>query len=181
MVGYFHTCHQQMYGANVAPTRIWKLWRMWEWGTDEGRVTWGKRREENVKSAKGNKCSQYKSPAVIISSSLPICHVFFILSCLGMFWVHVMHARGIEGYVAYYLACLCEVTSAKHVWMSLEKICMGQMGRLRKKSQQYVLHSFPLAELTFTGSKYVHFPACIASSLVSHLIPDNSLMLSIRT
>jgi len=43
------------------------------------------------------------------------------------------HARGIEGYVAYYLACLCEVTSAKHVWMSLEKICMGQMGRLEGK------------------------------------------------
>ncbi len=43
------------------------------------------------------------------------------------------HARGIEGYVAYDLACICEVRSAKHAWVSLEKIWMGQMGRLEEK------------------------------------------------
>jgi hypothetical protein len=48
------------------------------------------------------------------------------------------HTRGIKGYVTYYLACLCEfttgkhailyeITSAKHAWVSLEKIWMGQM------------------------------------------------------
>jgi hypothetical protein len=43
------------------------------------------------------------------------------------------HARGIEGYVAYYLACICEVRSAKHAWVSLGIIWMGQMGRLEEK------------------------------------------------
>jgi hypothetical protein len=33
---------------------------------------------ENIKEAKGNECSQYKSAAAIFSSSLPICliHIF---------------------------------------------------------------------------------------------------------
>jgi hypothetical protein len=33
---------------------------------------------ENIKQAKGNECSQYKSTAAIFSSSLPICpiHIF---------------------------------------------------------------------------------------------------------
>ncbi len=54
------------------------------------------------------------------------------------------HTRCIKGYVTYYLGMLCEVTSAKHVllyevksakhaWVSLEKIWMGQMGRLDEK------------------------------------------------
>jgi hypothetical protein len=34
---------------------------------------------ENIKQAKGNECSQYKSTAAIFSSSLPICpHPYFL-------------------------------------------------------------------------------------------------------
>jgi hypothetical protein len=34
-------------------------------------------RPENIKQAKRNECSQYKSTAAIFSSSLPICPVYF--------------------------------------------------------------------------------------------------------
>jgi hypothetical protein len=34
---------------------------------------------ENIKQAKGNECSQYKSTPAIFSSSLPICHAYFHL------------------------------------------------------------------------------------------------------
>ncbi len=34
---------------------------------------------ENIKQAKGNECSQYKSTAAIFSSSLPICPAYFHL------------------------------------------------------------------------------------------------------
>jgi hypothetical protein len=53
------------------------------------------------------------------------------------------HTRDLKRYVAYYFGMLCEVTSAKHsilyavtsakhAWVSLEKIWMGQMGRLEE-------------------------------------------------
>jgi hypothetical protein len=62
------------------------------------------------------------------------------------------HTRGIKGYVTYYLACyvrlkvqnmpyvLYEVASAKHAWMSLEKIWMEQMGRLEEKIAVVLLY-----------------------------------------
>jgi hypothetical protein len=39
---------------------------------------------------------------------------------------------------------LCEVTSAKHAWVSLEKIWMGQLGRLEEKNRSniFVLSAF---------------------------------------
>jgi len=43
-------------------------------------------------------------------------------------------------------AMLCEVITAKHAWVSLEKIWMGQMGRLEEKIATILLsglHSFP--------------------------------------
>ncbi len=51
-------------------------------------------------------------------------------------------------------AILDEVVSAKHAWVSLEKIWMGQMGRLEGKIAAlllYCLHSFPLDCLIFSG------------------------------
>jgi hypothetical protein len=50
-------------------------------------------------------------------------------------------------------AVLYEVTSAKHACLSLEKIWMGQMGRLEEKiagALLYQLHSFLLACLIFS-------------------------------
>jgi hypothetical protein len=41
---------------------------------------------ENIKQAKGNECSHYKSAWFL-----------FTLSCLGMFWVHVMHVMNTLG------------------------------------------------------------------------------------
>jgi hypothetical protein len=35
---------------------------------------------ENIKQAKGNECSQYKSAAAIFSSSLPICPIYIFSS-----------------------------------------------------------------------------------------------------
>jgi hypothetical protein len=37
-------------------------------------------------------------------------------------------------------AVLHEVTSAKHAWVSLEKICMGQVGRLEEKIAPALLY-----------------------------------------
>jgi hypothetical protein len=66
---------------------------------------------ENIKQAKGNECSQYKSTAAIVSSSLPICpiHIF---------------------------------SSDTHITdiVSLEKIWMGQMGRLEEKIAAVLLY-----------------------------------------
>jgi hypothetical protein len=48
---------------------------------------------------------------------------------------------------------LYAVTSAKHAWVSLEKIWMGQMGRLEENIAAALLdtmHSFPLACLIFS-------------------------------
>ncbi len=102
---------------------------------------------ENIKQAKGNECSQYKSTAPICFSSLPICPVYFHLvvprHVLSPCYPRYEHTRGIKAYVTYYLACyvrlqpkdaiLNEVMSATHAWVSLEKIWMGKMGRLEEK------------------------------------------------
>jgi len=128
-------------------------------------------KRENIKQAKGNECSQYKSTAAIFSSSLPICLVYFhlvmprhILSPSSEFrtlWTH----EGYKGVCNILLGMLYEVTSAKHAvlyevmsakhaCMSLEKIRMGQTGRLEEKiaaALLYWLHSFPLACLMFSA------------------------------
>ncbi len=39
-----------------------------------------KAKTENIKQAKGNECSQYKSAAAIFSSSLPICPIYIFPS-----------------------------------------------------------------------------------------------------
>jgi len=115
---------------------------------------------ENIKQAKGNECSKYKGTAAIFSSSVPICPVYFHFlmprHVLSPCYVRYEHTRGIKGYVTYYWAWhvrlqvqnMYEVTIAKHAWMSLDKIWMGQMGRLEEKiaaALLYWLHSFHLA------------------------------------
>ncbi len=109
---------------------------------------------ENIKRAKGNECSQVKCTAAIFFSSLPICRVYFHLvvprHVLSPCYAPYKHTRGIKGYVTYYLACylrlqpkdaiLNEVMSAIHAWVSLEKIWMGQMGRLDEKLAAVLLY-----------------------------------------
>jgi hypothetical protein len=95
---------------------------------------------------------------LIFSSSLPICPVYFHLvmprHVLSPCYACYEHTRGIKGYVTCYLACYVRLlTSAKHAWVSLEKIWRGQMGRLEEKiaaALLYWLHSFPLACLIFS-------------------------------
>ncbi len=85
-----------------------------------------------------------KSIAAIFPSSLPkqkICPLFFFtLSCLGMFWVHVMHILntpgGIKGYVTYYLTCYVRLRVQNMPGCHLRKIWME--------------HSFHSTDLTFT-------------------------------
>jgi hypothetical protein len=64
---------------------------------------------ENIKQAKGNECSQYKTTDAIFSSSLPICPVYFHLvmpkHVLSPCYAHYEQTSGIKGYVTYYLAC----------------------------------------------------------------------------
>ncbi len=64
---------------------------------------------ENIKQARGNECSQYKSTAAIFSSSLPICPVYFHLVMPRHFLnpcsAPYEHTRGLKRYVTYYLAC----------------------------------------------------------------------------
>jgi len=84
-----------------------------------------------------------------------------------------MNTLGVQmGYITYYLACyvklqvpkhgiLYEVVPAKHAWVSLEKISMGQMGRLEEKIAAlllYSLHSFPLDCLIFFWTGVTHVP-----------------------
>ncbi len=84
------------------------------------------------------------------------------LSCLGLFWVHFICMlcahMGYKWVCNILLGMSCEitsakhgifyeVTSAKHAWVSLEKIWMdgGQMGRLEEKnrsSNNFVLTAF---------------------------------------
>jgi hypothetical protein len=69
-------------------------------------------------------------------------------SMLCMFWTHC----GYKEVCNVLLGMLCKVTSAKHAWLSLEKIWMGQMCRLEEKIAAillYWLHSFPSACLMF--------------------------------
>ncbi len=65
--------------------------------------------------------------------------------------MHVMNRIGYIGVCNILLGMLCEVasakhailydvTSAKHAWLSLEKIWMGQMGRLEKKIAAVLLY-----------------------------------------
>ncbi len=76
-----------------------------------------------------------------------------MLHILTSFTIYII--RGIKGYVTYYLACYVKLqvpkhailyadVSAKHAWVSLEKIWMGQMGRLEGKnsSTTFVLTAF---------------------------------------
>jgi hypothetical protein len=68
-------------------------------------------------------------------------------------------------------AILYEVVRAKHAWVSLEKISMGQMGRLEEKIAAlllYSLHSFPLDCLIFfwTGVTYVPYRLSAAGFVV---------------
>jgi hypothetical protein len=115
----------------------------------------GDRFLENIKQAKGNEFSQYKSTAAISSSSLPICPVYFHLvmprHVLSPCHACYEHIRGIKGYVTFYLAfyvrftsakyaILYKVTSAKHACMSLEKIWMGQIGRREEKIAAVLLY-----------------------------------------
>ncbi len=112
-------------------------------------------KRENIKQAKGNECSQYKSTAAIFSSSLPICPVYFHLvmprHVLSPCYSRYEHTRGIKGICNILLgmlyqftgakyAVIYEVTSAKHAWVSLEKIWMGQMGRLEEKIAAVLLY-----------------------------------------
>jgi hypothetical protein len=95
-----------------------------------------------------------QSTAAIFFSSLPSCLVYFHLvvprHVFSPCYACYEHTRGIKGYVTYYLACyvrlqskhaiLYEVMSAKHAWVSLEKIWMVQMGRLDEKVAAVLLH-----------------------------------------
>jgi hypothetical protein len=92
---------------------------------------------ENIKQAKGIECSQYETRAAISPSSLAICPVYFHLampmhassSCSAGYG----HTRGMKRYVIYSLAFYVRLqvqilsyymrfTTAKHSWVSLEKI-----------------------------------------------------------
>ncbi len=68
------------------------------------------KKRENIKQAKRNECSQYKSTAAIFSSSLPICPVYFHLfmprHVLSPCYTSYEPTRGIKGYVTNDLACL---------------------------------------------------------------------------
>jgi hypothetical protein len=119
----------------------------------------GLERRENIKWAKGTEYRQYKTADTIFSSSLPICPVYFHLvmptHVLSSCYTRYEHIRDVKWYVTYYLAChvrlqvpkqaiLYEVVSPNHALVSLEKIWMGQMGRLegKNKSTTFVLTAF---------------------------------------
>jgi len=123
---------------------------------------------ENIKQARGNECSQYKSTAAIFSCSLPIFPVYFHLvmlrHVLSPCSAHYEHTRGVKGYVAYYLTCYVKLQAQNMPYYMrlrvqnmlgchLRKYGCGQMGRLEKKiaaALLYRLHSFPLACLMFS-------------------------------
>jgi hypothetical protein len=59
---------------------------------------------ENIKQAKGNECSQYKSAAAMFSSILPVCHI------------HIFSSENQESFTlitSYNTACfaLCNLTT----------------------------------------------------------------------
>jgi hypothetical protein len=84
----------------------------------------------------------------------PFFHLVMPRHVYGPCYAWVEHARGIEGYVTYNLACYVRLRVQNMPgWVSLEKIWMEQMGRLKDKFAAillYWLHSFPLAYLTFS-------------------------------
>ncbi len=73
---------------------------------------------ENIKQAKGNECSRYKSTAAIFSFSLPSCPLSFYLvmprRVLSPCYARYVHTRGIKGLCNILLGMSCEITSARH-------------------------------------------------------------------
>ncbi len=119
---------------------------------------------ENIKQAKGNECSQYKSTTAIFSSSLPMRPIYFYLvmprHVLSPCYAQYVHTRGIKGYLTYYLACHVRLQVQNMPYYMrlrvqnipgchLRKCGWGKMGRLEeKKSRQYFC------------TDCIHFPAC---------------------
>jgi len=109
-----------------------------------------------------------KEMNAIFSSILPICWVFFhfvmLRYVLGPCYARFEHARGVEGYITYYLACYvwlrvqnlpCHVRSRVQNMPGchLRKYGWWQMGRLEEKIAAvllYGLHSFDLPNLSLT-------------------------------
>jgi hypothetical protein len=92
------------------------------------------------------------SPKVLLRCFPPVCPVarfIFTLSCLGMFWVHVMQIMntigGYKGVCNILLGMLCQVTSAKRAVLyevtsarhALRKNGWGKWADWRKTSQPY--------------------------------------------
>ncbi len=102
--------------AGVSPTHHW---------------VWNNSRMKNIKQAKGNECSQYKSTAAIFSSSLPICPVYFHLVMprlvLSPCYTRHEHTRGIKGCVTYYLACYVRLQVQNMPWCHLRKYGWGKL------------------------------------------------------
>jgi hypothetical protein len=74
---------------------------------------------------------------------------------------------------------ICEVTSEKHAWVSLEKIWIWQMGRLEEKivaSLLYCLHSFPFGLFNvFQQKTFVRFPARLFFGVIHRVRLKNNL------
>jgi len=109
---------------------------------------------ENIKQAKGNECSESKSTAAIFSSSLRSCRVYFhpvmTRHVLSPCYARHEHTSGIKEYVTYYLPWYVtlqvnmpyymRLPVRRHAWVSLEKIWMGQIGRLEEKMAAVLLY-----------------------------------------
>jgi hypothetical protein len=84
------------------------------------------------------------------SFNLPICSIYFHLvmprHVLNPCYARYEHIRGIKGYV---ISMLCEVTSAKDAWVSLEKIWMGQKGQIGKKNRRSTFVLITFISLTY--------------------------------
>ncbi len=93
----------------------------------------------NLKSAKWNERSQYKSTAAIFSSSLHICPVFFHLvmhrHVLDPCYARFEHDTGIEGYVTYYVVCYVWLWVQNMPACHLRKYGQGKWADWRKKLQ----------------------------------------------
>ncbi len=107
---------------------------------------------ENIKQAKGNECSQYKSTAASFSSSLPVCPVYFHLvmprHVSSPCYTRYEHTRGIIVYGTYCLACYVRLqVQNMPCYMRLRvqnmpgchwrKYGWGKWADWRKKSQQH--------------------------------------------
>ncbi len=107
---------------------------------------------ENIKQAKGNECSRYKSTAAIFSFSLPSCPLSFYLvmprHVLSPCYARYVHTRGIKDNVTYYLACHVRLQVQDMPYYMrlrvqnmpechLRKYGWGTWADWRKKSQQY--------------------------------------------